>query len=143
MLADPRTKEMKDIINRRIKHREPFRPFAPSILEERLNEYFDTEIPEPFMLRVVDCKEKAKKEIPAIVHYDGTARIQTVDKEINEDYYNLISHVNKKTQVPVVLNTSFNDNNEPIVESPMDALKCFFRTDLDVLYIENWEVLKI
>ncbi len=143
MLADPRPKEMKDIINRRIKHREPFRPFAPSILKESLNEYFDTNIPEPFMLRVVDCKEKAKEKIPAIVHYDGTARIQTVDKEVNEDYYNLISHVYKKTGVPVVLNTSFNDNNEPIVESPTDALKCFFRTDLDMLYLENWEVSKI
>lgn len=143
MLADPRTKEMKDTINRRIKHREFFRPFAPSILVDHLSEYFQTDVPEPFMLRVVECKEKAIKEIPAIIHFDGTARIQTVDDRYNSEYYKLISAFYKKTGVPVVLDTSFNDNNEPIVESPLDALKCFMRTGLDALYIENWEVLRI
>mgnify|MGYP005792377121 CR=1 FL=1 len=143
MLADARSKEMKDTINRRIKHREAFRPFAPSILVDHLPEYFDTEIPEPFMLRVVKCKEKAIKEIPAIVHFDNTARVQTVDPRYNPDYYKLISTFYKKTGVPVVLDTSFNDNNEPIVESPLDALKCFMRTGLDALYLENWEVSRI
>lgn len=143
MLADARSKEMKDTINRRIKHREAFRPFAPSILVDHLPEYFDTEVPEPFMLRVVKCKEKAIKEIPAIVHFDNTARVQTVDPIYNPDYYKLISTFYKKTGVPVVLDTSFNDNNEPIVESPLDALKCFMRTGLDTLYLENWEVSRI
>ena len=143
MLADPRTKEMKDIINKRIKHREAFRPFAPSCLAEYESEFFDTNVPEPFMLRVVDCKQKAIEEIPAIVHYDKTARIQTVDKRYNKDYYKLIKSFYDKTGVPVVLNTSFNDNNEPIVETPKDALNCYYRTDLDVLYLGNWEVIKV
>lgn len=142
MLADPRDKEMKDTINRRIKHREAFRPFAPSVLVDHLSEYFETEIPEPFMLRVVKCNEKAIKEIPAIVHFDNTARVQTVDPNYNPEYYKLISTFYNKTGVPVLLDTSFNDNNEPIVETPLDALKCFMRTGLDALYIENWEVLR-
>lgn len=142
ILADPRRKEMKEIINHRVKHREPFRPFAPSVLLEHLSEYFNTETPEPFMLRVVDCNDKALAQIPAIVHYDGTARIQTVDKRYYPDYHKLISSFYMKSGVPVVLNTSFNDNNEPIVESPTNALDCFLRTGLDALYLENWEVLK-
>lgn len=143
ILADPRKKEMKEILNNRIKHREGFRPFAPSILYEYSNEYFYNEIEEPYMLRVVKVKEKALMEVPAIIHIDQTARIQTVHKELNSDYYKLIQTFYNITNVPLLLNTSFNINNEPIVENPENAINTFIDTELDKLYIENIVVEKI
>ncbi len=142
ILADPRNKEMKDIINLRVKHREPFRPFAPSILNEFRNDYFYLEKESPFMLLVPEAKPKAIKQIPAVIHVDNTARVQTVTKNENDRYYDLIKAFYELTNVPVLLNTSFNDNGEPIVESPKDAIKAFLNLDLDVLVLQDYLVLK-
>lgn len=143
ILADPRRREMKDILNMRVKFRESFRPFAPSVMLEHSNEYFFNEIEEPYMLRVVKAREKALQEVPAVIHVDQTARIQTVCKELNPDYYELISTFYSITNVPLVLNTSFNINNDPIVEKPQDAIKTFIETEIDKLYIENIIIEKI
>jgi len=142
ILADPRKAKMKNIINDRIKHREMFRPFAPSILEEYLNDYFYSAVPSPFMLYVFKAKQKAIKNIPAVVHVDGTSRVQSVNKLDNGIYYDLIQEFYKLTRVPVLLNTSFNDNGEPIVETPNDAIKAFINQDLDLLIMENYIVYK-
>lgn len=143
ILADPRRREMKDILNMRVKFRESFRPFAPSVMLEHSNEYFFNEIEEPYMLRVVKAREKALQEVPAVIHVDQTARIQTVCEELNPDYYKLISKFYSITNVPLVLNTSFNINNDPIVEKPEDAIKTFIETEIDKLYIENIIIEKI
>ena len=138
ILADPRRKDIKDIINHTIKKREDFRPFAPAVLEEHYKEYFDTNSPSPYMSRI--CKVKSDK-VPGITHVDNTARIQTVNKQFNEKFYNLINEFYKITGIPMLLNTSFNCH-EPIVESPEDALKTFKRTKLDILVINNYIVRK-
>ncbi len=130
ILADPRTKEMKDKINARIKHRESFRPFAPAVLEEEAENYFETSRPLPFMTFVVPVKKEKASQIEAVVHHDLTARVQTVKKRHNPLFYDLIQRFSQKSGVPMVLNTSFNDNGEPIVNTPEDALKSFFRTNL-------------
>jgi len=142
ILADPREAKMKNIINDRIKHREMFRPFAPSILEEYLNDYFYLAVPSPFMLYVFRAKQKAIKSIPAVVHVDGTSRVQSVNKLDNGIYYDLIQEFYKLTKVPVLLNTSFNDSGEPIVETPTDAIKAFINQNLDLLVMENYIVYK-
>lgn len=142
ILADPRRADMKDIINARVKFREAFRPFAPSVLFEYQKEYFDLDIPSPYMLMVATIWEEKRKIIPAVTHVDGTGRIQTVLKELNEDYYRLIYEFYKITQVPIVLNTSFNINKEPIVETPSDAINCFLHSDFDELYIEDIRITK-
>jgi carbamoyltransferase len=134
ILADPRRKEMKDILNERIKKREWFRPFAPSIMAERLIEYSKTGYPEPFMLKVYPVREEKQGLIPAVIHADGTARFQTVNREDNPLYWRLLSEFEGITGVPIVLNTSFNEN-EPIVCAPEEALSCFLRTKTDVLVI--------
>ena len=134
ILADPRDPKIRDQINIKVKHRELFRPFAPAILEEYCNSYFDLDT-SPFMLRAVKCKHP--KKIPSAVHIDNTARVQTVNKKQNSFFYNLINEFFKITNVPVLLNTSFNDAGEPLVESPLDALICFFQTKIDYLYFEN------
>lgn len=139
ILVDPRRKEMKDILNERIKRREPFRPFAPSILEEHTKDYFENPCKEPFMQKVLRIKPEKREEIPAVVHIDGTGRLQTVNKKTNPRYYNLIKEFYKLTNVPLVLNTSFNEN-EPIVLSPENAIDCFLRTKMDLLVLENWVV---
>lgn len=142
ILADSRNKDMKDILNRRIKFREAFRPFAPSVLYENQQEYFNLDIPSPYMLMVADVLEDKRDVIPAVVHIDNTARVQSVMKEMNPVYYMLIETFYRKTGVPVVLNTSFNVNKEPIIESPKDAISCFLSTDLDELYLEDYVIIK-
>jgi len=139
IVVDPRRGEMKEILNDRIKKREPFRPFAPSILEERVGEYFDQTHPAPTMLMVYQVKEERRKEIPAVTHVDGSGRLQTVSREVNERYYRLISDFAELTGVPVILNTSFNEN-EPIVCTPHEAIECFRKTKMDVLYLGNYAV---
>ena len=138
ILADPRNPDIKDIINQTIKKREDFRPFAPAVLEEYYKEYFDTNSPSPYMSRI--CKVKSNK-VPGITHVDGTARIQTVNKNFNEKFYNLINEFYKITGIPMLLNTSFNCQ-EPIVETPEDAIKTFNKTNLDLLVINSYILRK-
>ncbi len=141
IVADPRRAEMKEILNRRIKHRETFRPFAPSILENRVGEYFEHSHPSPFMLMTYPVRSEKREEIPAPTHIDGTGRLQTVNERQNPRYWQLIREFEKLTGVPVVLNTSFNDN-EPVVCRPEEAVHCFLRTNMDVLAIGNYLVEK-
>jgi carbamoyltransferase len=136
ILADPRGLDMKDILNSRIKHREPFRPFAPAILEERTGEYFDQGYPSPFMLMTYNVLPNKRKVIPAPTHVDGTGRLQTVNRAQNERYYDLISAFANRTGVPVLLNTSFNEN-EPICCTPEEAIDTFIRTRMDLLVLGN------
>ncbi|MFO1000132.1 MAG: carbamoyltransferase C-terminal domain-containing protein [Planctomycetaceae bacterium] len=134
LLADPRRTDMRDIINLRIKFREKFRPFAPSILEEQVGEWFEIDEATPYMEKVFPiCKEK-HAIIPAVTHVDGSGRLQTVSKRSNPLYHRLISRFHEKTGVPIVLNTSLNEN-EPIVRTPAEAISCFLRTDMDVIVI--------
>jgi carbamoyltransferase len=135
ILADPRSPDSKPRLNEKVKHREPFRPFAPSVLEERASDYFATDHPSPVMLLVSDVLPHRRDELPAITHVDGTARVQTVSQAENPLYWRLIRAFDELTGVPMVVNTSFNDNDEPIVCSPDDALRCFLKTDLDGLAI--------
>ena len=134
ILADPRRADMRDIINTRIKFRERFRPFAPSVLEEALDAYFVGAVPDPFMLQVYPVREEKRREVPAITHVDGSGRLQTVSQRSNPRYWRLIKAFEAATGVPMLLNTSFNEN-EPIVLSPAEALDCFLRTHMDVLVI--------
>ena len=139
IVVDPRRAEMKDVLNARIKRREPFRPFAPSILEERVGEYFEESYPDPFMIKVYPIRPGKRPEIPAVTHVDGTGRLQTVSRKQNPRYWSLIKAFEERTGVPVVLNTSFNEN-EPIVNTPAEALACFLRTRMDVLVMGNFVV---
>ena len=139
IVVDPRRAEMKDILNQRIKKREPFRPFAPSILAEYVGDYFEQTHPAPTMLMVYQIKPERRGEIPAVTHVDGSGRLQTVSRDENARFYQLIEEFYKLTGVPVVLNTSFNEN-EPIVCTPRDAIDCFLKTRMDVLYIGNHSV---
>lgn len=141
IVADPRRPDMKDILNARIKYREPFRPFAPSILEEAVGDYFDQSYPDPFMIKVYKVLSEKQKQIPAVTHVDGTGRLQTVHRETNPLYWQLIKEFERQTGVPVVLNTSFNEN-EPIVCTPEEAVECFLRTRMDGLVIGNYFVKK-
>lgn len=142
ILADPRNPNMKDILNARIKKRESFRPFAPSILEEHTWQWFENSQPVPFMEKVYIVKSDKRRLIPAVVHDDGTGRLQTVSKNINERYYNLIYEFYKLTDIPILLNTSFNEN-EPIVNSPEQALNCFLRTKMDILILSNFYINRV
>ena len=137
ILADPRRADMKDILNAKIKRRESFRPFAPSILRENVLEWFEQEDDVPFMMEVFQIRAKRRELIPAVTHVDGSGRLQTVHKETNPRYYGLISAFHKLTDVPMVLNTSFNEN-EPVVCYPEEALDCFLRTRMDLLVLENF-----
>ena len=139
IVVDPRRAEMKDILNERIKKREPFRPFAPSILAEDVGDYFEQTHPAPTMLMVYQIKPERRAAIPAVTHVDGSGRLQTVTRAGNERYYQLISDFKELTGVPVVLNTSFNEN-EPIVCTPRHAIACFMKTRMDVLYLGNHAV---
>jgi carbamoyltransferase len=141
ILADPRRAEMKDVLNQRIKHREPFRPFAPSILEEETAEYFERSHPSPFMNLAYSVRPEKRLMIPAPTHVDGTGRLQTVSRRTNPLYWALIKEFQKLTGVPVLLNTSFNEN-EPIVLTPQEAIDCFLRTKMDVLVLGNYLVEK-
>jgi len=142
ILADPRDPAMKDKINAAVKHREPYRPFAPSILEECVHEYFETCHDNPFMQMVFPIRPEKRSLIPAVTHYDGTGRSQTVSKKTNPRYWNLLQEFKKLTGVPVLLNTSFNDNDEPIVCTPKDALRCFAGTGLNHLVIGGFLLSK-
>jgi carbamoyltransferase len=139
ILADPRSAEMRDVVNQRVKHREEFRPFAPAALAERAHEYFDLGGVgrANFMEFVVPATKLGHEQAQAVVHFDGSARIQTVERKDNESFWRLIEAFGRRTGVPVVLNTSFNVRGEPIVCSPADAYRCFRRTEMDYLVLEN------
>ena len=141
ILANPCRKDMKDILNLKIKKRESFRPFAPSIIEEKVGEYFEETHPVPFMEKVYTIRNEKQNIIPAVTHVDGTGRLQTVKKETNPRYYALIKAFEGKTGVPVLVNTSFNEN-EPIVNHPQEAIDCFMRTGMDMLVLENYIITK-
>jgi carbamoyltransferase len=141
IVADPRRADMKDILNARIKHREMFRPFAPSVLAESTGEYFEKSYPSPFMTQAYSVRAEKRAAIPAPTHVDGTGRLQTVTEEANPRYWRLIREFGNLTGVPVVLNTSFNDN-EPIVCRPEEAIECFLRTKMDVLVLGDILVRK-
>lgn len=136
IIADPRRNDAKEILNLKVKRRESFRPFAPSILKEYVHEYFELTDEVPFMEKVFPIKKEKQSLIPAVTHVDGTGRLQTVDKEISPRYYALIESFRKKTGIPILLNTSFNEN-EPIVNTPTEALDCYLRTNMDMLVLEN------
>ena len=140
ILADPTHAETKDIVNERVKHRQWFRPFAPSILREYVKDWFVHDADSPYMNIAMKFKEGMSKKVPAVVHFDDTARLQSVSKEDNEWYYSFIDNFRKRTGVPIVLNTSFNDR-EPIVETPQHALDCFLRTNIDYLYFRDYGIL--
>ena len=142
ILANPAIRDMKDKINAEVKYREAYRPFAPSSTVEAAAEFFDIDVEAPFMLKVCDVRPEKRDIIPAVTHVDGSARLQTVRKETNLLYHALISQLGEHTGVPVVLNTSFNIQGEPVVESPRDAIRCFFSTGLDVLSIGSFTVHK-
>jgi carbamoyltransferase len=147
ILADPRRQEMKDIVNAKIKFREPYRPFAPSVLAQSTEKYFDLpnaakHSPARYMLYVVPVKEEQRSRLPAITHVDGTGRLQTVFHEQSPRYYKLIAHFGQATGVPVLLNTSFNLKGEPIVNTPADAFATFRKSDMDVLVMENFLIQK-
>jgi carbamoyltransferase len=136
IVADPRRTDMRDLINTKIKFREKFRPFAPSILEEALADYFVDAAPDPFMQQVYPVRPEKRSVLPAITHADGSGRLQTVTQRTNARYYRLIQEFEALTGVPVLLNTSFNEN-EPIVDTPEQALDCFLRTRMDVIVLGN------
>jgi carbamoyltransferase len=141
ILADPRRIDAKELLNSKIKRRESFRPFAPSILKEFVAEYFEVTDLVPFMEKVFPIREEKRPLIPAVTHADGTGRLQSVDRAVSPRYYELIEAFRRKTGVPILLNTSFNEN-EPIVNSPEQALECFLRTDMDMLVLENCVVTR-
>ena len=141
ILADPRDPKMKDVLNEKIKHRELFRPFAPSILEEYVSEYFELDIPSPYMLLVAKIKKPEK--IPAVTHVDGTGRLQTVSKHVNSLYHSLINEFYKITDVPVVINTSMNVRGEPIVNTPEQAHAMILKTEMDYIMMGNYMIQRI
>jgi carbamoyltransferase len=136
IVVDPRRDDMKDILNARVKHREPFRPFAPSILAETTGDWFEQEYTSPFMVLVYKTRENQREKIPAVNHVDNTGRLQTVDRDVAPRYYNLIKQFAIRTGVPIVLNTSFNEN-EPIVMTPQHAVDTFAKTKMDLLVLGN------
>jgi carbamoyltransferase len=141
ILADPRNPNMKKIINQKIKRRENFRPFAPSVLAEFQDSWFEENFDNKYMSSVMTVKKEKKEIIPAVVHIDGTSRVQSVNKKYNENFYNLICSFYSKTEVPILLNTSFNEN-EPIVRTIEETIECFLRTDIDALFINFFLVQK-
>jgi carbamoyltransferase len=161
ILGDPRSKDTQTVMNLKIKYRESFRPFAPSVLEEKAADYFDIDRPSPYMLLVADVKEErrlpqpsrdgmpmlerlkvTRSDIPAITHLDYSARLQSVNKKDKPDYHEVISEFERLTGCAVVVNTSFNVRGEPIICTPEDAYRCFMRTEMDVLVIENFMLFK-
>lgn len=142
ILANPAFPDMKDKINSEVKFREAYRPFAPSAIVEAKDDFFDLSVEAPFMLKVCNVLKEKQSVIPAVTHVDGSARLQTVRKELHPRYYEVIKKLGDKTGVPVVLNTSFNIQGEPVVESPKDAIRCFFSTGLDILVIGNYLLRK-
>ena len=161
ILGDPRLEETQTVMNLKIKYRESFRPFAPSVLEEKASEYFDIDTPSPYMLLVANVKEERclpqpsrdgmpmldrlkvkRSDIPAVTHLDYSARLQTVNKNDKPDYHAIISEFERLTGCGVIVNTSFNVRGEPIICTPEDAYRCFMRTEIDTLVIEDCMLLK-
>jgi carbamoyltransferase len=147
ILADPRRDDMKDTVNLKIKYREPFRPFAPVVLEDRTSEYFDLErptrqYPARYMLLVTPIHEHRRSSIPAVTHIDGSGRLQTIRQEWNPLYYRVVEKFGEATGVPVLLNTSFNLRGEPIVNTPQNALDTFARSGIDLLLMDHFVVSK-
>jgi carbamoyltransferase len=142
ILANPMLPDMKLVLNARVKHREAFRPFAPSCPEERAADFFENRGPTPFMLEVCAVRSEARDKLPAITHVDGSARLQTVAARVNPRFHRLLTEFGRLTGVPVLLNTSFNIMGEPIIESPVQAIRCFFSTGLDELVLGNYLVRK-
>ncbi len=136
IVADPRRTDMKDILNARIKQREPFRPFAPSMLAEAAGDWFEQDYTSPFMVMVYKTRPEKRILIPAVNHVDDTGRLQTVERDVEPRYYRLIEEFGRLTGVPILLNTSFNEN-EPIVTTPRDAVDCFVKTKMDLLVLGN------
>ena len=137
ILANPGYKDVKDLINQKIKRRESFRPFAPAILEDKKNEWFTSNFFNPYMSSVENIISDKRKIIPGVTHIDGTGRVQSVSKKFNLNFYDLIYQFYKISRIPILLNTSFNEN-EPIVMTPQQAIDCFERTEMDVLIMENY-----
>ncbi len=142
ILADPCLPEMKDVVNRYVKHREPFRPFAPSCVLEEADRWFEQGGPSPFMLKVWTVRPETRARLPAITHVDGSARLQTVTAQQHPAYHRYLTELGKRTGIACTLNTSFNLRGEPIVNTPMDALKCYFTTGLDALVIDRFVLEK-
>lgn len=144
ILADPRDANMKNFVNAAVKYRESFRPFAPAILAERVSDYFEVEkgTRVPFMEKVLQFRSEMRDKVPAVVHDDGTGRVQTVECGIAPRFYRLIEEFEKRAGVPIVLNTSFNLNGEPVVNTPEDAVRTFYSCGLDVLYLGNVRIAK-
>jgi len=142
ILADPRDKKMKSKINKCVKYRENFRPFAPAILDEYTSKYFVSNEKSIFMEKALQIKSNVKNKIPATVHKDGTGRLQTINKKLNPLFYNLVDEFRKITGIPILLNTSLNYQGDPIVCKPEDAIKTFYLSGLDILYINNFEIYK-
>ena len=140
ILADPRNEQNWKRVNVKIKFRESFRPFAPAVLAEKASDWFDIDRESPYMLLV--CQVKEGRDIPAVTHVDGSARLQTVAREAHPEFYDLIAAFDRRTDCPVLINTSFNVRGEPIVMSPDDAYLCFMRTNMDVLVLGNQILLK-
>jgi carbamoyltransferase len=141
ILADPRRQDMKATLNARIKFREPFRPFCPSIMAQAAGEYFETNYPSPFMVQAYKIRQERRARIPAVTHEDGTGRLQTVERDVNPLYWGLLKRFGELTGVPILLNTSFNEN-EPIVNTPAQALDCFLRTKMDLLVMGSFLIRK-
>ena len=139
IVTDPRRHDMKDILNARIKHREPFRPFAPSMLAEKVGEWYEQDYTSPFMILVYKTRADKRDKIPAVNHVDDTGRVQTVEERVSPRYYRLIAEFERQTGVPILLNTSFNEN-EPIVMTPEEAVDTFLKTKMDVLVLGNYVV---
>ncbi|HMR07072.1 MAG TPA: carbamoyltransferase C-terminal domain-containing protein, partial [Polyangiaceae bacterium] len=137
ILADPRSSKMKDRLNSEVKFREEFRPFAPSVLAEHASAWFEHYQPSPYMERTLGFRPERRAEVPAVVHVDGTGRLQTVTKELSPRFHELITHFHSLTSVPMVLNTSFNVMGKPIVHSVEDAISVFFTSGIDALVIED------
>jgi carbamoyltransferase len=142
ILADPTRPEMRDRVNAAVKYREDFRPFAPAVLAECAAEYFEDITESPFMLFVAKARSEVASKIPSVLHVDGTARLQTVDRASHPQFWAMIRAFADRRGVPMVLNTSFNVQGEPIVSSPRDAIRCFFSCGLDALAIGNYLVVK-
>jgi carbamoyltransferase len=142
IIADPRSADMKDRINVRIKYREEYRPFCPSVLYERQADYFENTFDAPFMVVTFPVGQRAQPAIPAVVHVDGTARIQSVHPQTNPLYSRLIGEFAKVSSIPVLLNTSLNINEQPMVNSPLEALHTYFCSGLDVLYLGPYRLAK-
>jgi carbamoyltransferase len=143
ILADPRRDDMKDLLNSRVKFRESFRPFAPSVLEERTGEWFNSDHPSPYMILVYDVLPERRTLVPAITHVDGTGRVQSVSRTHNPRYHRLIAEFERLTGVPMVLNTSFNIRGEPIVHRPEQAIECFLKTGMDALFLGDYLLTKV